>query len=198
MVNSLVSVAFEWRALTVLLAVQDYWAHFVLEETHGFNKMTHATFFKDAALNTAISLLTQIPLMGGLLYIIDWVGPQGALRITGWSMVLIFTFILLMTWIYPYVILPLQNTLTPIKEDAAVMPLIKDLATRTGFPLGNVYVIDGSKRSSHSNAFYFGLPLPGFPKTICIFDTLLESSTPEEVVSVLGQSPSVASSLIIC
>ena len=78
------------------------------------------------------------------------------------------------------------------------MPLIKDLATRTGFPLGNVYVIDGSKRSSHSNAFYFGLPLPGFPKTICIFDTLLESSTPEEVVSVLGQSPSVASSLIIC
>jgi len=158
----------------------------VLEETHGFNKMTHATFFKDAALNMVIGLVTQIPLMGGLLYIIDWVGPQGALRITAWSMLLIFSFVILMTWIYPYFILPLQNTLTPVGEDAPVMPLIKALAERTGFPLGSVYVIDGSKRSSHSNAFYFGLPIPGFPKTICIFDTLLESSTPDEVVSVLG------------
>lgn len=61
--------------------------------------------------------------------------------------------------LYPYVIAPLFNKYTPLPEDSPVFPRVKALAERLDFPLGKIWVIDGSKRSSHSNAFFFGLPL---------------------------------------
>jgi len=91
---------------------------------------------------------------------------------------------------YPFVIAPLFNKFTPLAQDSPFFPRIKAVAQRVGFPLDAVYVIDGSTRSSHSNAYFVGVP--GLPKQIVIFDTLLDKSTPEEVEAVLGASSFLA------
>lgn len=92
-----------------------------------------------------------------------------------------------MIFVYPYVIMPLFNKFTPLPTDSPVYPRVKDLAEKLSFPLGKVWVIDGSIRSSHSNAFFFGLP--GLQKHIVLYDTLLEKSKPEEVEAILGARP---------
>jgi STE24 endopeptidase len=90
-----------------------------------------------------------------------------------------------MIFVYPYVIMPLFNKFTPLPTDSPVYPRVKNLAEKLNFPLGKVWVIDGSIRSSHSNAFFFGLP--GLQKHIVLYDTLLEKSKPEEVEAILGE-----------
>jgi STE24 endopeptidase len=88
-----------------------------------------------------------------------------------------------MITIYPTVIQPLFNKLTPL-EDGELKSQIEALASRINFPLKKLFVIDGSKRSSHSNAYFFGF---GKNKRIVLFDTLLDHSTQEEVCAVLGK-----------
>jgi STE24 endopeptidase len=86
--------------------------------------------------------------------------------------------------LYPTVIQPLFNKLTPLPE-GALRDRVIALASSLKFPLKNIYVIDGSKRSSHSNAYFFGV-IPGGNKHIVIFDTLIEKSTPDEIEAVLA------------
>lgn len=88
--------------------------------------------------------------------------------------------------LYPNVIAPMFNTFTPLPETSPVYPRIKSLAAKLNFPLGQIWVIDGSKRSAHSNAYFYGLPF--LTKQIVIFDTLLEKASPEEVEAILGSS----------
>lgn len=89
-----------------------------------------------------------------------------------------------MIFVYPYVIAPLFNTFTPLAKDSPVFPRVEALAKRLDFPLGRVWVMDGSKRSAHSNAFFFGLPF--LTKHIVIYDTLIEKSSPEEIEAILA------------
>ena len=87
-----------------------------------------------------------------------------------------------MVILYPTVIQPLFNKLSPLQE-GDLRTRIEGLATKLRFPLKHLYEIDGSKRSSHSNAYFFGLP---WSKHIVIYDTLIKESAPEEVEAVLG------------
>lgn len=87
-----------------------------------------------------------------------------------------------MITVYPIAILPLFNKLSPL-EPGQLKDGVEGLAKRLNFPLSELYVIDGSKRSAHSNAYFFGLP---WKKHIVIYDTLIEKSESEEVVAVLA------------
>ncbi|BGP53051.1 hypothetical protein JCM8202_004135 [Rhodotorula sphaerocarpa] len=169
---------------TVLSIPKDYYRNFVLEEKHGFNKMTRATFAKDQVKGLVVSLAIEVPLIAGLIKIIHWAGQDAILRMVAWLIVFIFCIQIAMIFVYPYVIMPLFNKFTPLPTDSPVYPHVKSLAEKLNFPLGKVWVIDGSIRSSHSNAFFFGLP--GLQKHIVLYDTLLEKSTPEEVEAILA------------
>ena len=91
-------------------------------------------------------------------------------------------FQIIMVFIYPTLIQPLFNKLSPLKE-GELRSRIESLANRLHFPLKHLYEIDGSKRSSHSNAYFYGLP---WSKHIVIYDTLIQESAPDEVEAVLG------------
>ncbi|KWU45356.1 putative CAAX prenyl protease [Rhodotorula sp. JG-1b] len=169
---------------TVLSLPKEYYRNFVLEERHGFNKMTRATFAKDQVKGLFVSLALEVPLVAGLIKIIHWAGSDAILRMVTWLIVFIFCIQIAMIFVYPYVIMPLFNKFTPLPTDSPIYPRVKDLAEKLDFPLGKVWVIDGSIRSSHSNAFFFGLP--GLQKHIVLYDTLLEKSKPEEVEAILA------------
>ncbi|KAK4058232.1 zinc metalloprotease [Microbotryomycetes sp. JL221] len=158
---------------------------FVIEQRHGFNKTTLSTFVSDTLKGLLVSIAIEVPLVAAILAIIDRVGGQGGIiKLVTWLLLLIFAFQLVMIPLYPFVIAPLFNKFSPLPQDSPFYPKVKDLSSKLDFPLGNVYVIDGSKRSSHSNAYAYGIP--GLAKHIVLYDTLLEKSTPDEVEAVLA------------
>ncbi|THH19549.1 hypothetical protein EW146_g1633 [Bondarzewia mesenterica] len=151
---------------------------FVLEEKHGFNKTTPALYVVDMLKGLALGLVIGAPLLAGFLYIFEWAGD----RFVPWLMAFFFTFQMLMVVIFPLVIQPLFNKLSPLPK-GELRTRIEGLASKLHFPLKHLYEIDGSKRSSHSNAYFFGLP---WSKHIVIFDTLITQSKAEEVEAVLA------------
>lgn len=151
---------------------------FVLEEKHGFNKTTPSLFVADLFKGWLIALVIGSPFLSAFLWVFKWAGD----RFLPWLMGLLLAFQISMVIIYPTVIQPLFNTLSPLKE-GELRTRIEALASRLHFPLKHLYEIDGSKRSSHSNAYFFGLP---WSKHIVIFDTLIKESSPEEVEAVLA------------
>ncbi|TFY77410.1 hypothetical protein EWM64_g6604 [Hericium alpestre] len=151
---------------------------FVLEEQHGFNKVTPALFIVDMLKGWAIGIVLGCPLLAAFLYIFEWAGD----RFVPWLMAFLLAFQMIMVIIYPTVIQPLFNKLSPLPE-GELRGRIETLAGKLKFPLKHLYEIDGSKRSSHSNAYFFGLP---WSKHIVIFDTLIKQSKPEEVEAVLA------------
>ncbi|KAI0265446.1 metalloendopeptidase [Gloeopeniophorella convolvens] len=151
---------------------------FVLEEQHGFNKTTLSLYFADMAKGWALGFVLGTPLLAAFLYIFEWAGD----RFVPWVMTLLLAFQLSMVILYPTVIQPLFNKLSPLPE-GELRTRIEALASKLKFPLKHLYEIDGSKRSSHSNAYFFGLP---WSKHIVIFDTLIKQSQPEEVEAVLA------------
>ncbi|UZJ52350.1 hypothetical protein CBS101457_001670 [Exobasidium rhododendri] len=153
--------------------------HFVLEEKHGFNKMTLATFFLDGVKEWAVGVVIAGPLMAGLIKLIRWAGDG----FVAYVAVFMFAFQILAMVLYPTLIQPLFNKLTPLPE-GELKDRVYALAKQLNFPLKNIYVIDGSKRSAHSNAYFYGV-LPN-AKYICIYDTLMEKSTPDEVEAILA------------
>ncbi|GAA5853427.1 hypothetical protein JCM8547_002452 [Rhodosporidiobolus lusitaniae] len=174
--------------MTVLGAVlsipKDLYKNFKLEQDHGFNKMTLGTFVKDTVKNLVVSLALELPILAGLIRIIHWAGQDAILRIVTWAIIFIFCIQLIMVPLFPAVIQPLFNKFTLLPEDSPVYPRVQALAKKLNFPLGKIWVIDGSVRSSHSNAYFYGLP--GFNKNIVIYDTLLEKSKPEEIEAILA------------
>ncbi|OBZ72864.1 CAAX prenyl protease 1 [Grifola frondosa] len=151
---------------------------FVLEEKHGFNKVTPGLFVADLLKGWAIGIVIGAPFIAAFLYVFKWAGS----RFVPWLMAFMLIFQLTMVVIYPTVIQPLFNKLSPLAE-GELRTRIEALASKLKFPLKHLYEIDGSKRSSHSNAYFFGLP---WSKHIVIFDTLIKQSKPDEVEAVLA------------
>ncbi|KAK1754520.1 CAAX prenyl protease 1 [Echria macrotheca] len=151
---------------------------FVLEEKFGFNKQTPKLFVTDIIKSNLVAVVLAPPILSGFLAIIQKTGSQFFYYLWAFAAGLqVF-----MITIYPIAILPLFNKLSPL-EEGKLKNDVEDLAKKLKFPLHELYVIDGSKRSAHSNAYFFGLP---WKKHIVIYDTLIEKSEEQEVVAVLA------------
>ena len=165
-----------------LLSVPDlpfeWWAQFRLEEKFGFNKSTPRLWVTDKLKGLALGVAIGFPLLWALLALVRAAG--GAWWLWGWG--LLFGFQLLMMVLYPKLILPLFNKLTPLPE-GELRGRLMALADRTGFRAQTVQVIDGSKRSAHSNAFFTGF---GRFRRIVLFDTLIAQLAPDELEAVLA------------
>lgn len=155
-----------------------YYKTFVLEEKFGFNKQTLKLWVSDMVKGQALGIVLGTPIISAVLKIIQKTGNSFFYYL--WLFT-IFVQIFAIT-IYPVVILPLFNKLSPL-EPGDLKTGVEALAKKLNFPLHQLYVIDGSKRSAHSNAYFYGLP---WEKHIVIYDTLIEKSEPEEVVAVLA------------
>ncbi|KAK0643031.1 peptidase family M48-domain-containing protein [Cercophora newfieldiana] len=151
---------------------------FVLEEKFGFNKQTPQLFVTDMIKSNLLGVVLAPPILAGFLAIIKKTGSQFFYYLWLFGAALqVF-----MITIYPIAILPLFNKLSPL-EEGKLKTDVEGLAKKLNFPLQELYVIDGSKRSAHSNAYFFGLP---WKKHIVIYDTLIEKSETQEVVAVLA------------
>ena len=151
---------------------------FVLEEKFGFNKMTTKTFWVDLLKGMGLSLALGLPLVMLILWLMNTAGTVWWLY--AWSTLTAFS--LLMMWAYPKFIAPLFNKFSPL-EAGEVASRINALLERTGFNSQGVFVMDGSRRSGHGNAYFTGF---GKNKRIVFFDTLLKSLTPAQVEAVLA------------
>lgn len=145
---------------------------FVLEEKHGFNKQTVGFFIKDQIKSLLLSLVITLPIISMAIYIIMLGGNMFVVWL--WSFTTVATLILLT--IYPSVIAPLFDKFVPL-PDGPLRKGIEDLASKLNFPLSQVYIVEGSKRSAHSNAYFSGL---FGAKRIVLFDTLLEKYDEEK------------------
>jgi len=151
---------------------------FVIEEKHGFNKQTVGLFFVDMLKGTALSVVLGLPLTSLFLYIIKIGGEYFYIYV--W--IFMFCVQMALVTIYPIYIQPCFNKVEPL-PDGELKSAIEKLAETVNYPLQKLFVIDGSKRSGHSNAYMYGFCKN---KRIVLFDTLIEQSTVEEVVAVLG------------
>jgi len=156
----------------------DWWAQFRLEERFGFNRSTPGLWIVDKLKGLALTVAIGFPLLWLLLSLVQWVGS--AWWLLGFAV--LFGFQLLLLVIYPKVILPLFNKLTPLPEGDLKDRLLA-LAERTGFKASTIEVMDGSKRSGHANAFFTGF---GRFRRIVLFDTLVQQLPPEELEAVLA------------
>ncbi|KAJ3324776.1 CAAX prenyl protease 1 [Boothiomyces sp. JEL0866] len=161
----------------VNLPIQLY-SNFVIEERHGFNKQTYGLFFSDTIKTFLLTLIIGMPVLAGFLGVIQWAGENFFFYI--WLFMIAFQIFFMI--IFPTFIQPLFNKFTAL-EDGELKTKIDDLASKLKFPLTKVYVVDGSKRSSHSNAYFYGF---FNNKRIVLFDTLLQQSTHSEVIAVLA------------
>lgn len=151
---------------------------FVIEARYGFNRMTIALFCADLAKQALLGLCIGAPLIAVVLWLMNAMGAAW------WFWVWLFWagFNLLLLFIYPTWIAPLFNKFTPLAE-GETRSRIEALLARCGFRSSGLFVMDGSKRSSHGNAYFTGF---GNNKRIVFFDTLLERLTPDEIEAVLA------------
>ena len=150
---------------------------FVIEEKFGFNKTTPRTFVIDQIKGLLLAALLGLPLVAGILWIFGNVSHAWL-----WAWGFFVTFQLFITWLAPTLILPLFNKFTPM-SDGPLRQAIEKMSEKCGFPLGEVSVMDGSKRSTKANAFFTGF---GKMKKIALYDTLVEEQTQDELVAVLA------------
>ncbi|AXA91754.1 M48 family metallopeptidase [Massilia sp. YMA4] len=156
----------------------DYYRQFRLEQRFGFNKMTPALFFGDMVKGVLLGAALGLPLVWVILTLMAKAGDLWWLY--AW---LVWTgFQLLVMVLYPTVIAPLFNKFTPL-ADESLKSRIEGLMTRVGFASKGLFVMDGSKRSAHGNAYFSGF---GANKRIVFFDTLLARLSPAEIEAVLA------------
>ncbi|KAG9455291.1 hypothetical protein H6P81_008195 [Aristolochia fimbriata] len=152
---------------------------FVIEARHGFNKQTVWLFFRDMLKGMAISVVLGPPIVAAIIIIVQKGGPYLAIYLWGFMFVLS----LVMMTLYPILIAPLFNKFTPLPE-GALREKIEKLASSLKFPLKKLFVVDGSTRSSHSNAYMYGFFKN---KRIVLYDTLIQQCKNEdEVVAVIA------------
>ncbi|WP_317963831.1 M48 family metallopeptidase [Methylocaldum szegediense] len=151
---------------------------FVIEERYGFNRNTPKQFAIDLLLQTGLSLLIGGPLLALILWIMQSVGTYWWL--VAWSIVMVFS--ILMSWAFPTFIAPLFNKFTPL-QDETLKKRIETLLDRCGFQSKGIFVMDGSRRSGHGNAYFTGI---GDSKRIVFFDTLMNSLNHDELEAVLA------------
>jgi len=151
---------------------------FVIEEKFGFNRTTIKTFFIDMFKGSLLGLIIGVP----LLYVILWLMEQAGDQWWIYTWIVISGFSLFMMWVYPTWIAPIFNKFEPL-EEGETLKRITDLLERCGFNSNGIFVIDGSKRSSHGNAYFSGF---GKNKRIVFFDTLLKMLDDDELEAVLA------------
>jgi STE24 endopeptidase len=151
---------------------------FILEDRFGFNKTTIRIFITDLLKTTLIMVLIGVPMISLVLWIMEHAGAMWWLYVwLAW-----FLFSLVMMWAYPAFIAPLFNKFRPL-EDMELKTRVEALLGRNGFTSQGIFVMDGSTRSSHGNAYFTGL---GANKRIVFFDTLIDDLTHPEIEAVLA------------
>lgn len=166
MLSDLLTIPFQW------------YGTFVIEEKYGFNKTTVKTFITDKLKGYVLGGLIGGALLSVLIYLINSIGQNFWI----WFALVAAAFTLFMNMFYTSLILPLFNKLTPLAE-GELKTTIEAFAKKVNFPLDNVFVMDGSKRSAKANAFFSGI---GKKKKIVLYDTLINNHTTEELVAVLA------------
>ena len=156
----------------------DLYATFVIEEKYGFNKMTGKTFITDKLKGYLLTIIIG----GGILALLILFYQEVQDDFWWYAWILISLFSLLMNMFYARLIVPLFNKQTPL-EEGDLKEKIQEFAQKNGFQLKNVYVIDGSKRSTKANAYFSGF---GREKRITLYDTLINDLENEEIVAVLA------------
>lgn len=156
----------------------DYYRTFVVEERHGFNRQTVRGFWIDLVKGLFLGALLGGLILGVVLWIMEKAGPTWWI----WAWIALSGISLLTAWLYPTLLAPLFNKFRPL-EEGTLKSAIDALATRVGFGSKGVMVMDASRRSSHGNAYFTGL---FGKKRIVLFDTLIASLSPSEIVAVLA------------
>jgi len=164
--------------MTLIELPSSWYQTFVIEEKFGFNKSTVQQFIKDQLMQLGLGAAIGLPLLALILWVMDAVGSSWWL----WAWGILISFSLLMSWLYPTLIAPLFNKFTPM-EDGALKDRISGLLSRCGFNSQGIFIMDGSKRSGHGNAYFTGL---GNNKRIVFFDNLVNSLDDEELEAVLA------------
>jgi STE24 endopeptidase len=168
-------LAFASEILTLPFSVYDT---FVIEEKFGFNKTTPHTFVLDKLKGWLLGALIG----GGILSAIIWFYQQTTTNFWVYAWIAVTVFSIFMTMFYSTLIVPIFNKQTPL-EEGELRNEIKNFSDKAGFKLDNIFVIDGSKRSTKSNAYFSGL---GAKKRIVLFDTIIKDLTIPEIVGVLA------------
>ena len=150
---------------------------FIIEEEYGFNKSTAKIYVMDKLKSYLLLLLLGVPLISAILYFFEslenaWLYAWGLMSLLS----------VVMPKIYTQFIAPMFNKFTPL-EGGELRDMIEDYSKKVDFPLTEVYVVDGSKRSAHSNAYFTGF---GKNKRIVLFDTLMDNHTNEEILAILA------------
>lgn len=168
--------------LTLLMSLFElpvsWYETFVLEEKFGFNKNTLAQFFKDEIMQLALGAVIGLPILSLILWVMESLGSIWWI----WAWAILMSFSLLMSWLFPTLIAPLFNKFTPM-EEGALKTRISGLLERCGFNSQGIFIMDGSKRSGHGNAYFTGL---GNNKRIVFYDNLVASLDDEELEAVLA------------
>jgi len=151
---------------------------FVIEEKYGFNKTTAKTFMLDKLKGYALTVILGSVVIGPILYFFNTYGENGWWIAWG----LITAFMIAVQPLFVHVIAPMFNKFTPL-EEGELRTTIESFAEKVNFPIARIDIMDGSRRSAHSNAYFSGF---GKWRRIALFDTLLEKHSTEEIVSVVA------------
>jgi STE24 endopeptidase len=155
-----------------------YYNTFVIEQKHGFNRQTRKGFILDMIKGLVIG-----GILGGLiLSVILWIMAKAGVFWWVWAWVAMSSFSILTMWLYPSLLAPLFNKFSPL-EEGELRSKIHELAEKVSFKTSGLFVMDASKRSSHGNAYFTGV---AGKKRIVLFDTLVNSLKPKEIVAVLA------------
>lgn len=180
--NSILSGISFIGIIMILKGIIDFpfsvYSTFVIEEKFGFNKTSVKTFITDMIKGLFLGLILGVPLLAGILWFFDATGSLA--WIYCWAATTLFT--LIIQFIAPSWIMPLFNKFTPL-EEGELKTSIMNYAKSVDFSIQNVFVIDGSKRSSKSNAYFTGF---GKNKRIALYDTLIAQQTVEELTAVIA------------
>jgi STE24 endopeptidase len=177
-----------WSGVTLILAViligglielpLSIWRTFGIEARFGFNRNTPAGFIRDKLLAIVLTLILGVPLIAVILWLMSTAGDYWWL----WAWLVWMGFSLAVTWAYPIWIAPLFNRFQPL-QDVSLRTRLEALLQRCGFRSNGMFIMDGSRRSAHGNAYFTGF---GANKRIVFFDTLLEGLEDNEVEAVLA------------
>ena len=156
----------------------DWYATFCIEEKYGFNKTTRKTYVADLLKGMLLSAIIGGLLLAAVVWFYEWAGTWFWLY--AWGGMTVFS--VFMTMFYSQLIVPLFNKQTPL-EEGSLRDKINGFARKVGFRLTDIYVIDGSRRTTKANAYFTGF---GPKKRIVLYDTLIQELTEEEIVAVLA------------
>jgi STE24 endopeptidase len=177
-VNGLIYIAILTLSYSLITLPFSIYSTFVIEERYGFNRTTPRVFIMDKIKSMVLAILLGMPLLAGILALFEYGGSYAWL----YCWIISTLYLIVMEFIAPTWIMPIFNKFTPL-EDGGLKNAIFDYTNSVKYPIQNVYIIDGSRRSSKSNAFFTGF---GRNKRIALFDTLIARQSIDEIIAVLA------------